>query len=909
MTHVTRVFNPETRALTSVERRYAGQVGDAISTVLHFEYTQLDFLSEYVPYIMFAVYDADGNPLIYGPQPSNPSEVIQTALEDRVYFDGVEFSIPWAVTSRVKSMRVDYQIFFVKVGVEFDGRNVAKLKPTEIVMSAIDSIALKPSIKCNARRSQDVCACPPFSPTGAEPNLLGWVETWKNYGLVVPVTQDLKEPEFLDRFGVPYEPTEQDLIDNPPVIILNFRTYNGTYDTSAEFTNVPVMKDGKLIYYQLPYGNTRNTIPLIRDTVQDGQTLVFDEASKGFIAYDLTGIYRFRGTCTVDELNAWEAAGETTDGRKLENGDVYSCTDNRYYGEDESGRPELYRAGTNWVWSEQNRFEPITGDLDLSKYQLESSKINDWSELATDPSEVSEKYYPTAILVKNSLDAKLDDTQIIQDWGASPGREQIPSAHLVKASLDGKVDDEQIVQILTRTEADIPSTKLLGEKLDEKLDDTQIVQTLTRTETDIPSTKLLGEELDMKLDDGQVIGQWADFDPSKVGKDDVQIPSVQLMSDRLDLKVDDTQVVQTLTRTATDIPSTQLLGNELDKKVDDVQIVQTLTRTESEIPSTKLLGEQLDLKVDDSQVVQTLTRVADDIPSTKLLGEELDKKVDDEQIVQTFVVSETNIPSTKLLSDKLDEKVSQTQIAQQMSASTTLVPSLDLLQEQLDAKTDKTMAVPFWDPTAVYNSGATVIYAASNTLAGEGSIYGGTLFISLIDNNINNPPIYETESEVVYSEFWTMVKGSGGSTSEVKASALSFIIGNAKDTSYVLSHNLGTRELILTTRDRYTNEFVYPAYKAAGFSAVVVTFHDPPSMNQFVVTVSPASDLDSSEPVYKDFSNSTTWSFTHNKNHIPMVQTYNSNRQEILGEVSFDADAKTVIVKFNHAQTGTMVVR
>ena len=39
MTHITRVFNPSTRSLTGVERKYAGQVGDSISTILHFEYT------------------------------------------------------------------------------------------------------------------------------------------------------------------------------------------------------------------------------------------------------------------------------------------------------------------------------------------------------------------------------------------------------------------------------------------------------------------------------------------------------------------------------------------------------------------------------------------------------------------------------------------------------------------------------------------------------------------------------------------------------------------------------------------------------------------------------------------------------------------------------------------------------
>lgn len=468
MTHVTRVFNPQTRSLTGVERRYAGQVGDSISTVLHFEYTQLGFLSEYVPYIMFGVYGDDGNPLIYGPEPENPSEVMMTALEDRIYFDGIEFSIPWAVTSRVKSARVDYQLFFVKVGVEFDGRNVAQLKPTEVIMSAIDSIALKPSISCDKRKPAP--CCPPFAPTGAEPNVIGWVNLWKDYGIVLPVSQDLKMPEFIDRFGVPYEPTEQQQIENPPIIRLNFRTYNGKNDSSAEFTNVPVMIDGKIIYYQIPFGNTEKTYPLLRGTIEDGQSIVYSKESNGFVAYDVKGIYQFRGTCTALELDTWEdtkAAGD----RPLENGDVYSCTEDRFYGIDEQGNKELYKAGTNWVWSEQERFEPLTGEMDLTKYQLESAKINDWTALADDPEIVSEKLYPTARLVKASLDDKLDDAQLIRNWSAEMTDEMIPSAPLVKTHLDSKLDDTQLVtEWNAPTDEQIPSAKLVKDSVDQKTD-------------------------------------------------------------------------------------------------------------------------------------------------------------------------------------------------------------------------------------------------------------------------------------------------------------------------------------------------------------------------------------------------------------------------------------------------------
>ena len=706
MTHITRVFNPSTRSLTGVERKYAGQVGDSISTVLHFEYTQLGFLSEYVPYIQFGVYDESGNQLIFGPMPENPSEVMQTALEDRVYFDGVEFTIPWSVTSRVKSARVDYQLFFVKVGVEFDGRNVAQLKPTEIVMSAIDSIALKPSITCDKRKPAP--CCPPFAPTGAEPNILGWINLWKDYGIVVPATQDLIEPEFLDRFGVPFDPTEQDLIDNPPIIKLNFSTYSGKNDSSVELRNVPVMVDGKIIYYQLPYGNTEKTIPLLRGTIEDGQSIVYSSESEGFVAYDVKGIYQFRGTCSAIELDAWEDAKAAGD-RPLENGDVYSCTDDRYYGVDEQGNKELYKAGTNWVWSEQERFEPLTGEMDLTRYQLESAKIDNWDALADDPEVVSEKFYPTARLVKISLDDKLDDGQLIRDWSSEMTDEMIPSAPLVKASLDDKLDDDQLVQALTRVENDIPSTRLLGEELDKKLDDTQLVQDLTRLEDDIPSTALLGTEL--------------------------------------------------------------------------------------------------------------------------------------------------------------------------------------------DRKTDKVMAVPFWDASLEYSEGSTVVY-------------DGTLYISTAGPNIGNVPVDETGEQSV---FWDMVKGSGGgggggsgTISEIPTT--SRLIGNGVDKQFTIRHNLGTREVFVVTRDLVSNELVYPRYEVTGVGTVVVHFTDPPAKQSYRVTVAPAVNVAHESPDAMDFENLNTWTATHELGKAVMVQTFESDGSEIIGEVTVN-DGYTVEVRFNHAHTGFMVIR
>ena len=79
---------------------------------------------------------------------------------------------------------------------------------------------------------------------------------------------------------------------------------------------------------------------------------------------------------------------------------------------------------------------------------------------------------PSALLVKKSLDDKLDDAQLIIEWTAVPSDERIPSEKLVKDSLDKKVDDTQIVSAWSDPLSDenIASEKLTKDTLDTKTD-------------------------------------------------------------------------------------------------------------------------------------------------------------------------------------------------------------------------------------------------------------------------------------------------------------------------------------------------------------------------------------------------------------------------------------------------------
>ncbi len=173
MVELYRLFKTETRTLTNQQHKYAGQVGDALSTVLHFAYEPENIIETegYTPYIIFNVYDCKNRPLVYSPHSQHK-------------FDGYEFKIPWEVTSRIKNNRLEYQILLLKSDIEFDGY-VVNLGETEYLLSNLDGIAYKKSVQVER------CGCGGLNP-GMEPSLFGWLNFWKEYGLIKPVEYERK---------------------------------------------------------------------------------------------------------------------------------------------------------------------------------------------------------------------------------------------------------------------------------------------------------------------------------------------------------------------------------------------------------------------------------------------------------------------------------------------------------------------------------------------------------------------------------------------------------------------------------------------------------------------------------------------------------------------------------------------
>ena len=219
MSDLYRLFDVQSRALKCIKgaRTSAGNVYDSCSTTLHFEYSDLTFLEpspsgeEYRPYIIFDVRDPNGVPYAYGP-------------DSRPVFDGYSFAVPFEVTTGAKSGRVQYQLCFSKNTYAVDDRGVVQIvSDPENIMSAIDGIVIKPSIKPKGPACDPMCMPPrPF----VEPTVGSLLRMFQDHGIVVPVGQCIDSEK--DR------------------LCLILRTYSGLNDQKLTLQVPYLTEDGKV---------------------------------------------------------------------------------------------------------------------------------------------------------------------------------------------------------------------------------------------------------------------------------------------------------------------------------------------------------------------------------------------------------------------------------------------------------------------------------------------------------------------------------------------------------------------------------------------------------------------------------------------------------------------------------------
>lgn len=174
MTVIRRVFDLETRTLKGKERCYVGQPNDHLSTRIEFDYNPINAITTmgYVPYIMFNIMDDWGQPIVYGPG-SSPA------------FDGKSFEIPYEVMSRVKTSRLEYQLWLVRDNKSWTGdRYQLEANGAEYLHSGIDGFAVKGGIRC--RGPSDPCR--PVTPC-VDPSLMQWLTFFQKQFIMAPVQE------------------------------------------------------------------------------------------------------------------------------------------------------------------------------------------------------------------------------------------------------------------------------------------------------------------------------------------------------------------------------------------------------------------------------------------------------------------------------------------------------------------------------------------------------------------------------------------------------------------------------------------------------------------------------------------------------------------------------------------------
>ena len=116
-----------------------------------------------------------------------------------------------------------------------------------------------------------------------------------------------------------------------------------------------------------------------------------EKAVADYITTTVTGVYKFAGT--VPTYASLDAVGTA---KPKVNGAVYNVTAAFEF----DGKQ--YNAGTNVVYDEgSDRWEPLTGILDTSKFQLTTNLVNTLAGNESDK-------YPSVATVKSAVDAKAD---------------------------------------------------------------------------------------------------------------------------------------------------------------------------------------------------------------------------------------------------------------------------------------------------------------------------------------------------------------------------------------------------------------------------------------------------------------------------------------------------------------------
>lgn len=883
MNTVKRVFNLATRTLKSPQGKcYVGQVYDHISTTLEFSYDPINVLDGDVsPYLVFDLRDEEGNLFVYG-------------LGSAPRFDGYTFEIPTSITSRIRSGRVDYQLWIVhnRDG-DWDGR-IETLGDTEYIFSAKDTLAFKESLRCRQPRND----CAPPQPC-LEPGTLGWLTYLRNKAILTPVKESYGK-----------------LSDGTEGVTLDFSTYNEVEDAAVEL-KVPFLTNGKL--------DINRFIDVINN---------WKDAKEGNIASALKIQLALNTKLDKDSIvDTWEQEVVADDEDGLEIDPMRRVPSRELVYESLSYKTDKWMAVPEWDATVQ--------------YSTGSTVVfTDVSEEITAPN--------VYIALKPSLGVPPTDKDawstisehdmIIHDWSEMrDDREQVPSAELAKETLDSKVDDSQVIgdwADLQEQEVQIPSATLMWDSLAEKVDDAQIVQVLDGegTPEDIPSTQLMKELLDLKTDKDMAVPEWDADTVYHKGSTVISRENFLFISttegnrgnppympgteEYNETGYSDWAPIRGAGSSLEEGDTTTLAQVIGDGETRDFTIHHTFNTNNVfvQVRTQKIKkvgeGENEHDVLESSYLVDALVDVTSSSQVKVIFNEPPEPKGavvyispgggrdvgsinDDGSINDGFVLFSTRNQANGYAGLDENKKVPYPNLPVVGSWDHVKDPALKIynakvVKEQVGKRTQKKY-FDKWDPAGAYVEGSVVTHK-------------GLLYISRYGNDqVSNLNIDPSTDDGTH---WTAVITDVGNSTVVRRSIR---FGNDTDTEYEIPHGLKSYDFIYSLRTadsshRYINDAeVY----AKSMDIAKVVLKSPPGVNGMVMNLVDCMTHRMSAVELSEFVEPTAqWIYPNTSGNPVFVQTFDSEGNLIKGDAIQNSDSgfDPVSISFGEPLAGTMIV-
>ena len=199
----------------------------------------------------------------------------------------------------------------------------------------------------------------------------------------------------------------------------------------------------------------------------------------------------------------------------------------------------------------------------------------------------------------------------------------------------------------------------------------------------------------------------------------------------------------------------------------------------------------------------------------------------------------------------------------------------------------------------------------SNVTYRAGSVvtYNGFVYVSLIDDNLNNVPPLGGQSD----ENWMSNRGPMGPQGPPgeKVSAGDMVvryIGDGFSKDFYVDHGLGTTKVIYSLQKG--KKYIDTDVEVAGENTLHVTFSTPPGPNEVTMMIYSGGILkDGTVHIHTQDTPSSVWSITHNLNRSQTIcSVADMDGIEIYGEIRNVSDNE-IIIYFNTEVTGTAIVR